>query len=37
MYCIKCKKATDTSNMQYAVSKKWEKHEMRNVQNMRND
>ena len=21
MYCVKCKKATDTSNMQYAVSK----------------
>ena len=21
MYCVKCKKATDTSNVQYAVSK----------------
>ena len=21
MYCVKCKKATDTSNIQYAVSK----------------
>ena len=21
MYCVKCKKATDTSNMQFAVSK----------------
>ena len=32
MYCVKCKKATDTSNMQFAVSKIG-----RNVRNMRYD
>ena len=33
MYCVKCKKATDTSNKQYAVSKKWEKHVLRTRRN----
>ena len=36
MYCVKCKKDTNTSNEQFAVSKKWEKHETRNVRNMWN-
>ena len=37
MYCIKCKKVADTSNVQYAVSKNGRKHETRKVHNMRND
>ena len=31
MYCVKCKKATDTSNVQFAVSKNGIKHETRNM------
>ena len=37
MYCVKCKKATDTSNVQFTVSKIKKKHETRNVCSMWND
>ena len=35
MYCVKCKKITDTSNEQFTDSKK--KHETRNMCNMWNN
>ena len=36
MYCVKCKKATDISNVQFAVNKNGRNHETRNVCNMWN-
>ena len=39
MYCVKCKKATDTSNVQYVVSKNGRNMKRGTcvVRNMRND